>query len=403
MYIGTGNPVPFPGAEGLPWGKSRPGPDLYTDSLVKLDAKTGKLDWYYQATPHDLYDWDFQDPPILAKVGGRELAIGSGKGGIVAAVDAKTGKLAWRVPVGKHNGHDDDGLLAMRGEYSKLPKKATTIYPGILGGVIAPMAASKTTLFVPIVNHPATVEGGVSIGEGEEFTGEMVALDLATGKNEWSKKFETPAFGAPVAVNDMVFFATFDGTVHGLDGATGERSLDGAAARRIELGDDGQRRHPAGPGGHRRSPKARSRPWSPTGSVGERGGSARLERAFEQPAEQVREAVDPLAGRAGEEGQGGEAAERRARDHVAGEVDTDRHPADGEHRARRSGRPCPSGGRAARSPSPPRRRRSRGRWGSRGQRRGRRRDGRRAGRRRRAAPGRRFPRSPCRCRARGPR
>jgi outer membrane protein assembly factor BamB len=227
MYIGTGNPVPFPGAEGLPWGKSRPGPDLYTDSLVKLDAKTGKLDWYYQATPHDLYDWDFQDPPILAKVAGRELAIGSGKGGIVAAVDAKTGKLAWQVPVGKHNGHDDDGLLAMRGEYSKLPKKATTIYPGILGGVIAPMAASKTTLFVPIVNHPAVVEGGVSITEGEEFTGEIVALSLATGKKIWSRKFEMPAFGAPVAVNDMVFLATFDGTVHGLDAATGREVWSG--------------------------------------------------------------------------------------------------------------------------------------------------------------------------------
>ena len=191
---------------------------------MKLDAKTGKLEWYYQATPHDLYDWDFQDPPILAKVGGRELAIGSGKGGIVAAVDAKTGKLAWSVPVGKHNGHDEDGLLAMKGEYAKLPKGKATIYPGILGGVIAPMAASKTTLFVPIVNHPAVVEGGNSIGEGEELAGEMVALDLATGKTEWSQKFEYPAFGAPVAVNDMVFVTTFDGTVHGLEGASGRKS-----------------------------------------------------------------------------------------------------------------------------------------------------------------------------------
>jgi outer membrane protein assembly factor BamB len=218
MYIGTGNPVPFPGAEGLPWGKSRPGPNLYTDSLVKLNAKTGKLEWYYQATPHDVYDWDFQDPPILAKAGGRELAIGSGKSGLVVAVDAKTGKPVWRTPVGKHNGHDDDGLLAMRGEYSKLPKQAV-VYPGILGGVIAPMAASKTTLFVPVVNHPLTIENGETIGEGEENAGEMVALD--TGKEKWNETYEVPAYGAPVAVNDMVFFATFDGTLHGLDAETG--------------------------------------------------------------------------------------------------------------------------------------------------------------------------------------
>jgi outer membrane protein assembly factor BamB len=220
MYIGTGNPVPFPGAEGLPWGQSRPGPNTYTDSMVKLNAKTGKLEWFYQVTPHDLYDWDFQDPPILATVGGRQLAIGAGKSGLVVAVDAKTGKLVWKTPVGKHNGHDEDGLLAMRGETSKLPKRET-VWPGILGGVIAPMAASKTTVFVPVVNHPATVENGETIGEGEEMSGEMVALDIATGKEEWNQTYETAAFGAPVAVNDMVFFATFDGTLHGLDGKTG--------------------------------------------------------------------------------------------------------------------------------------------------------------------------------------
>jgi outer membrane protein assembly factor BamB len=220
MYVGIGNPVPFPGAEGLPWGASRPGPNLYTDSLVKLNAKTGKLEWYYQATPHDVYDWDFQDPPILATVGGKQLAIGAGKNGLVVAVDAKTGKMVWKTPVGKHNGHDEDGLKAMRGETSKLPKQAT-VYPGILGGVIAPMAANRTTLFVPVINHPLTVENGETVGEGEEMTGEMAALDIATGKQEWNKTYESPTFGAPVAVNDMVFFATFDGELHGLDAESG--------------------------------------------------------------------------------------------------------------------------------------------------------------------------------------
>jgi outer membrane protein assembly factor BamB len=220
MYVGTGNPVPFPGAEGLPWGKSRPGPNLYTDSLVKLNAKTGKLEWYHQVTPHDVYDWDFQDPPILVEAGGKKLAIGAGKSGQVVAVDQKTGKVAWQTAVGKHNGHDDDGLLAMRGEYSKLPKQAE-VYPGVIGGVIAPMAASKTTLFVPIVVHPLTVENGETIGEGEVMGGEVVALDLATGKVKWSNPYEQPAFGAPVVVNDTVFFTTFEGTLHGVDAGTG--------------------------------------------------------------------------------------------------------------------------------------------------------------------------------------
>ncbi|MCW2981813.1 MAG: hypothetical protein JWO14_3540, partial [Solirubrobacterales bacterium] len=55
----------MPGTAEDPWGSSRPGPDLYTDSLVKLDAKTGKVLWYYQQTPHNIYDWDFQDSPVM--------------------------------------------------------------------------------------------------------------------------------------------------------------------------------------------------------------------------------------------------------------------------------------------------------------------------------------------------
>ncbi len=100
IYFGTGNPAPYPGTAEEPWGASRPGPNLYTNSMVKLDAKTGKMDWYYQQTPHDLYDWDFQDPPLLIEAGGKELAVGAGKSGIVVALDAKTGKPVWKRPVG---------------------------------------------------------------------------------------------------------------------------------------------------------------------------------------------------------------------------------------------------------------------------------------------------------------
>lgn len=220
MYFGTGNPSPYPGTETEPWGSSRPGPNLYTDSLVKLDAKTGKLQWYYQQTPHDIYDWDFQDPPILITAGGKELVVGAGKSGVVVALDAKSGKPVWKRPVGEHNGHDNDGLYAMRGELSKLGPKVT-VAPGTLGGVIAPMAANKTTIFVPVVNHPVvfTEEGGTE--ENSPLTGEMVAIDAKSGRIEWNQQYEGANFGAPTAVNDMVFFTTFDGTVHGLDASSG--------------------------------------------------------------------------------------------------------------------------------------------------------------------------------------
>lgn len=224
MYFGTGNPAPFPGVEGEPWGQSRPGANLYSDSLVKLNAKTGKMQWYYQATPHDLYDWDFQNSPILASAGGRELAIGSGKSGLVIAVDAKTGKPVWKTAVGEHNGHDEDGVKAMKGQ----TPKGGTVAPGNLGGVIAPLAANATTLFVPVVNHPVEVTGGTKIAENSPLAGEFVALDIKTGKQLWSVELEGAAFGSPVVVNDMVFFATFDGTVHGLDAKTGGEVWQGA-------------------------------------------------------------------------------------------------------------------------------------------------------------------------------
>jgi outer membrane protein assembly factor BamB len=221
MYFGTANPGPFPGNEKFPWGSSRPGPNLYTDSLVKLDATTGKLQWYYQMTPHDLYDRDFQDPPILLNVNGRPAVIEAGKSGFVAAFDSQSGKLLWKRSVGTHNGHDNDGLYAMKHEYSKL-KLPETVYPGLLGGVIAPMATNGSTVFVPVVNHPVSYSKQTTPEETATGGGELVALNTATGTVKWVHKFTTSLFGAVTAVNDVVFATTFNGTVYAFNANTGE-------------------------------------------------------------------------------------------------------------------------------------------------------------------------------------
>ena len=220
IYFGTGDTTPLPGAPGHPWGSSRPGPNLYTNSMVKLDAKTGKMDWYHQQTPHGVYDWDFQASPILTEAKGRKLSIGAGKSGFVVAVDAKTGKVVWERAVGKHNGHDDDGLLAMRGETSKI--KTGEVYPGSLGGVIAPMAANATTVFAPVVNHPVTVVSGTEMTETSPVaTGELVAIDIASGEVKWDAQFNSPAYGGVTVVNDLAFATSSEGIVHALDVETG--------------------------------------------------------------------------------------------------------------------------------------------------------------------------------------
>jgi alcohol dehydrogenase (cytochrome c) len=186
---------------------------------VKLDPKTGKVIWYYQETPHNIYDWDFQDSPVLVKMGGRELAVGSGKSGFVVALDAKTGKVVWKTPVGRHNGHDTDSMLAMRGEGNKI--KLGEVFPGEIGGVIASMATNGKMIYAPVVNHSMVVKSGSEVTEESSATGEVVALDLATGKIAWNAEFEGPAYGSVTVVNDLVFATSAEGTVHAFDAKTG--------------------------------------------------------------------------------------------------------------------------------------------------------------------------------------
>jgi len=223
MYFGVGNPAPYPGTNEFPWGSSRPGPNLYTDSLVKLNAKTGKMEWYHQVTPHDLFDWDFQGPPILVKAGAKDLVVAAGKSGIVLAADPETGKVAWQKTVGRHTGHDEDGLLAMRHEESKI-KRPSTVYPGSLGGVIAPMSTDGKSVFVPIVNSPISMgpNGETSEGAGGTTNGEIVALDLATGALEWKAELSSPAYGATTSVGDLVFATDAEGTISAYKASNGQ-------------------------------------------------------------------------------------------------------------------------------------------------------------------------------------
>ena len=108
----------------------------------------------------------------------------------------------------------------MRGEAGKI--KAGEVFPGTLGGVIAPMATDGKTLFIPVVNHPLTVNSsGTEIGEGSTMTGELVALDVASGKVKWKKELPSAAFGAPVVANDVVFASSYDGSLFAFDANSG--------------------------------------------------------------------------------------------------------------------------------------------------------------------------------------
>jgi outer membrane protein assembly factor BamB len=226
LYIAVSNPAPFPGAPKLPWGASRAGPNLYTNSLVKLDEETGKLIWYYQLTPHDIYDWDLQNSPVFGTANGKRVVIDAGKAGIVFAVDAASGKLLWKTPVGVHNGHDDDNLAAMKGDYSKL-KLPFKVFPGDLGGVESQIATNGSTVVVATNNLPATQTGQgnrfVKLADPKTGTGDLVAIDVSTGEIKWDAKLKSSPYGAATIANDVVFTTTYDGTVQGYDMDTGTK------------------------------------------------------------------------------------------------------------------------------------------------------------------------------------
>ncbi|MGW4795525.1 outer membrane protein assembly factor BamB family protein, partial [Nonomuraea sp. NPDC004297] len=224
VYASVANPGPFIGTAEFPWGSSRPGPNLYSNSMVKLDARTGKVVWHNQVLPHDIYDWDFQNSPVLTRAGRRPVVVGSGKMGIVYQFDEATGKLLWKRPVGRHNGHDDDNLHAMRGEYDKLSAFPYTVYPGVLGGVISPAAADDTKVYVAVNNVGATWERQEPppVVSPTESGGELTAIDLVTGRIAWTHPLDQSPFGGATVVNDLVFTTTFDGTVHAVRAGTGE-------------------------------------------------------------------------------------------------------------------------------------------------------------------------------------
>jgi outer membrane protein assembly factor BamB/mono/diheme cytochrome c family protein len=211
VYYGIGNPYRTDDQ-----AINTPTELLYNDSTIALDPENGKVKWYYQGVPNDFYDWDMQISPVYVEEDGHDIVLDAGKMGYVYAMEAESGKLLWKTPVGKHNGHDEDGKLALEGKYhpTKYPYK---VYPGTLGGVETNMAESEGVAYVPIVNSyqerpdpNTTLGGGQSLGES---TGAMAAVEVSTGEKLWETELHQPSFGAATVSNDLVFTTLYDGTI----------------------------------------------------------------------------------------------------------------------------------------------------------------------------------------------
>ena len=198
-----------------------PSAQLYTDSDVNLNAATGKLRWYYQGVANDFMDHDMQASPIATAVNGVPAVIGSGKLGVVYAMNAHTGQLIWKTPVGKHSRSDSYPAEAL--DHTLKLTAPYTILPGSLGGVLTNMSLAGGSVYVATIDLSFTLpKMSYPLGDPDgDGTGEIEALDLATGHVEWDTKVPAMPLGATTVSNDLVFTTLYNGVLIALDRATG--------------------------------------------------------------------------------------------------------------------------------------------------------------------------------------
>src|SRR5262245_41919361 len=212
-YFGIANPAPFPGTPEYPNGTSRPGDNLYTDSVVALDLATGELAWYHQVTSHDLLDRD-QVHVVLAEVDGEPVVVSAGKSGVLVGLDPDDGSVLWERAVGLHQNDDLDALDGR-----------TEVAPGTFGGILTPPSSAEGVVYAAVVNAPSTLEPdqpayfGAELGQHD---GDVVAVDASRGKVVWSTAVPGDPLGGTAVVGDLVITALLDGTLVALDREDGE-------------------------------------------------------------------------------------------------------------------------------------------------------------------------------------
>ncbi|HMM77525.1 MAG TPA: PQQ-binding-like beta-propeller repeat protein [Gammaproteobacteria bacterium] len=224
VFIPVGNPAP----DFLP--EHRPGENLYTNSLVVLDAATGRLKWYHQLLSNDGLDLDLGAAPALYFDGkGERMVAFGGKDGFLYGVNRETKTRVFKTPV--------TTVAAPRA----LPDgKTLELCPGILGGVEWNGPAydrANHALVVGSVDWCATLtrdDGfkyepgrfnfGGSYKQLEKSRGWIVAVDADTGAVRWKVEMPAPQIsGITPTAGGLVFAGDIAGNFVALDSKTGER------------------------------------------------------------------------------------------------------------------------------------------------------------------------------------
>jgi alcohol dehydrogenase (cytochrome c) len=259
-FWGTGNPNP-----GWNGGARNPGDNLYGDSVVALDADTGKLKWHYQFTPNDEFDWDSVQVPVLATIDWqgkpRKVMLWANRNGFFYGLDRKSGEFLFAKAFVKQNWNIGfDNGRPVKAPAAKPTPEGTVIFPGTQGGTnwYSPSFSPRTGLFYvsvwdnysavstyaevppwkPYTKYTGRAPRGAGSGRGAgapgggrasaanrteaEGYGAVRALDPKTGDRKWEfKMVDYTEAGVLTTGSDLLFSGGREGHFFALDARTG--------------------------------------------------------------------------------------------------------------------------------------------------------------------------------------
>jgi alcohol dehydrogenase (cytochrome c) len=241
IFWPTGNPAPSNRGEG------RAGDNLYSNTLLALNADTGKLNWYFQLTKHDEHDWDATQVPVIidttSDAGGKHLIAQANRNGYFYVIDRTTGKLISANPYGKttwSDTKDAEGRPIANKEASPT-FEGHPACPGAAGttNFMAPTYDPQTGLFYVTARDqcdifstaPQPYEAGHAYygsayfpsEDAKPYRGFLKAIDPASGQVKWKFEHTSPTWsGVLSTAGGLVFTGDAEGNFIAMDAATGK-------------------------------------------------------------------------------------------------------------------------------------------------------------------------------------
>ncbi len=233
IYWGTGNPNPDY------YGEKREGDNLFTNSIVAIEADTGILRWHYQFTPHDLHDWDSNHVPVLADLvlDGelRKVVMVANRNGFFYMLDRVTGELLVGKPFtdttwAREIGSDGRPIVLNDGSKGCLPDPwgGTNFMPPSFNpdlGILFVTAREVCATFVP--QEPEIIPGRTSFGgvvwiDRDQGYGALRAIDVRTGERQWEFRYPSATMaGVMTTASGLVFAGDHEGNFMAFEASTG--------------------------------------------------------------------------------------------------------------------------------------------------------------------------------------